>query len=206
MAAVRDPRPLGWNLLALLGLLLLAALAGVLIAAWLTRRREGWSPWQRPLPEPPHLALAAELRALEEAELPARGEARRHLHRLAAALHRYAAVRFRLPAGDVAAATIGAAAARRGFPATSVGDLAALLAELDRRRFAPAPVAPDVCRQLTVRAFALVDGQRPRHLLTPVPAARRVAAERDWAWLAARLDPRGAVTRAEPTGAAGGER
>ncbi|MFO7653805.1 MAG: hypothetical protein R6X25_08255 [Candidatus Krumholzibacteriia bacterium] len=196
-AAVRDPRPLGWNPLPLAALALLAALmvAGA-VFAWRGRRRRAVRPWDRPLAAPPDLETASALRRLVEEDLPGRGEGRRHLDRLAGLLRAHLAGRYRLPAGELTADEIEPAARRLGHHPASLRPWERLLAEVERRRYDPAPIAASTCARLDGDVWRLLEATRLRVAFTPVALELRVRGERDRAWLQERLGASGVV--AEP--------
>jgi len=135
------------------------------------------------------MEAAVALWRLEGEDLPARGEGRRFLDRLAGILRAYLAGAYHLPACESTAGELAAAAARSGWPAEPLGGLVALVAAADRDRFAPAAVSPDRCTGDLARAVALVAAGHfaPRH--SPVPAGLRAEAEDAWRQLCRRHRP-----------------
>jgi hypothetical protein len=185
-AAVRDPRDLGWYA----GRIILVLLALVGIAAgwwWLRRRlRRGAAIADRPLPAPDWMAAAIDLWRLEQEDLPARGEGRAFLDRLAAILRAYLAARFYLPACESTASELAAIIEDCGWPVAPLRDFVALIAAADGDRFAPGRIEPTRCRTDLTRAVALISAVRSEPRYTPVPAALRVEAEAAWNGLCRR--------------------
>ncbi len=183
---VRDPRNLGWYA-GRIGLTVLALAAGVALWLWLRRRlRSGAAAVDRPLPAPGWLAAAIALWRLDEEDLPARGEGRMFLDRLAAILRAYLAARFYLPACESTATELATAIEGSGWPAAPLRDFVALIAAADADRFAPGRIEPARCRADLARAVALISAVRIEPRYTPVAAALRVEAEAAWSGLCRR--------------------
>ncbi len=185
-AAVRDPRGLGWYA-GRVAFVVLALVATAVLALWLRRRlRRGATAVDRPLPVPGWLSAAIALWRLDQEDLPARGEGRAFLDRLAAILRAYVAARYHLPACESTATELLAAIEGSGWPETPLRDFVALIAAADADRFAPGRIEPARCRADLGRAVALIAAVRIEPRYTPVPAALKVEAEAAWQGLCRR--------------------
>ena len=184
IAAIREPRTLGWNAAALLAAGVVALMLALLFR-WLWRRqhRPRPVPADRPLAPPPHLAAAVALWELEQAELTARGDERAYLDRLIRVVRVFLQDRFHLPAGELTAAEIVPAGVRLGYPATGLTGYAELIRTGDERRYRPDPIPRDVCRAQMTCAFALIGQDRRAEVITPVATPLRQSAEQAWAQL-----------------------
>jgi hypothetical protein len=184
LVSVRDPRRLGglpaW-VLALAAVLLAVALALLLWWRW-RRRPAAVGAADLPLPPPAWLRAATELWSLEEAH----GHDRAYLDGLAAVLRRYLHGRYHLPAEEMTAAEIAAAAERTGWPADRLGAFAGILAGCDQARYAPAGVSGAQCREGMQRLLDLIEAERIEPVWTPVPATLRSEAGAAWARLRER--------------------
>jgi hypothetical protein len=175
---VRDPRRLGglpfWALLAAVAVL---AVTLALFLWWRWRGRPAAiEAADRPLPPPAWLQAAVELWGLEDA----RGHDRSYLDGLAGVLRRYLHGRFHLPAEEMTASEIAAAAGRTGWPEARLGAFATILAGCDQARYAPAGVSAQQCRDGMRRLLDLIEAERVDPVWTPVPAERRAAAAAAW--------------------------
>ena len=186
-AVIRDPQALGWNLGRLLAVLLVL---GLLVAGawwlWRRRRRIGAGPADRPLSPPAYLSTAVALWELEQQNLPAGGEGRQYLDRLARLLRGYLVDRFRIRATELTADEIVPAAVRHGYASARLAPFAAVLARADSRRFSPTPTTAEQCRRLLVRSVALIDAVRITPPLVPVDPALLVAGDQAWSRLSQR--------------------
>ena len=108
------------------------------------------------------------------------GHDRAYLDSLAAIVRRYLGGRYHLPAAEMTAGEISAAALRAGWPAAHLRSFARLLATCDEARYAPATVGGQRCRQDMQLAIDLIDGQRIEAVWSPVSAAVRTAAAAAW--------------------------
>jgi hypothetical protein len=144
------------------------------------------APVDRPLPAPGWLAAAIALWRLDEADLPARGDGREFLDRLAVILRAYLAARFYLPACESTAAELRAAVADCGWPTPPLDDFVDLIAAADGDRYAPGRIDASRCRADLARAVALIAAVRCEPRYTPVPAALRSEAEAAWRGLCRR--------------------
>jgi hypothetical protein len=164
------------------------ALAGaVALWLWLRRRlRRGTAVVDRPLPAPGWMPAAIALWRLDQEDLPARGNGRVFLDRLAAILRAYLAARFYLAACESTAAELAAAVDGSGWPSMPLRDFVALIAAADGDRFAPGRIEPARCRADLARAVALISAVRIDPRYTAVPAALRVDAEAAWSGLCRR--------------------
>ncbi|MHB8078138.1 MAG: hypothetical protein ACYDIE_02635 [Candidatus Krumholzibacteriia bacterium] len=198
-APVRDPRGLGWRSrrVALLALLVAGLLA--LLARRRRRRRAPGGPLDAPRPPPAYLAAARALLALRDEALPARGEGRRCLDRLAEEIRLYLRARYRVPAPTLTPEEIASSLTALGHPAPLAIACRRLLAACDERRFAPGAASPAACGTLLAEAVALIAAGRVPARFTVVPAPLLVAGEAAWA----RLDAPAGGER--PAGAADGE-
>jgi hypothetical protein len=185
-AGVRDPRGLGWYVGRILaGLLVLVALAA--LGLGIRRRwRGGPVAMDRPLPAPAWMAAAIALWRLDQDDLPARGEGREFLDRLAGILRAYLAARFYLPACESTAAELAAAIESSGWPVAPLREFVALIAGADGDRYAPGRIDAPRCRADLARAVALIAAVRVEARYTVVPAALRLDAEAAWGGLARR--------------------
>lgn len=183
-APVRDPRGLGWRgwRLAVLALVV-AGLAAWLARRW-RRRHAPAGPVDAPLPPPAYLAAACALRALLDEALPARGEGRRFLDRLAGEIRLYLRARYRVPAPTLTPDEIASALTALGHPAPLTAAGERLLRGCDARRFAPGAATPAACQPLLAEAVALIAAGRVPARFTAVPAPLLVAGEAAWARLA----------------------
>jgi hypothetical protein len=197
-APVRDPRGLGWRgrRLALLALVA-AGLVALLARRW-RRRHAPAGPVDVPLPPPAYLTAARALRALLDEALPARGEGRRFLDRLAGEIRLYLRARYRVPAPTLTPDEIAQALTALGheLPLAVAGER--LLRACDARRFAPGAATSAACQSLLAEAVALIAAGRVPARFTPVPAPLLSEGEAAWARLAA-LPGAGRVAGA-PTG------
>jgi hypothetical protein len=185
-AEVRDPRGLGWYA-GRLALLVLALAGAIALWLWLRRRlRRGAPAADRLLPAPGWMAAAIALWRLDQEDLPARGDGRVFLDRLAAILRAYLAARFYLPACESTAAELAAAIEGCGWPAAPLRDFVALIAAADGDRFAPGRIDSARCRVDLTRALVLISAVRIEPRYTPVPAALRVDAQAAWSGLCRR--------------------
>jgi hypothetical protein len=208
IAAIRDPRSLGWNLAALA----FAAAAVIALAAlfgWLWRRRRG--PYPGPadwaLSAPPELEAAVALWRLEDERPASRSDGRAYLDQLAQVIRRYLHRRFHLLVGELTPAEVVPAGLRLGYRSGDLTGFAELLRTADEWRYRPGAVAPGVCRAQTAQAIALIRRYRCRELITPVDGALRATAERAWERLDASYpSPALAALTTEPlAGPSGGE-
>lgn len=178
-APVREPRGLGWYV----GRLVAAALALVALVVlllWLRRRLRGILAVDRPLPAPAWMAAALALWRLDQENLPAGGDGRVFLDRLAAILRAFVADRFHVPACELTAAELTVAAADCPWATGPLEDLVALIAAADGDRYAPTRVDASRCRADLARAVALIAAARVEATHTPVEAALRVEAAAAW--------------------------
>lgn len=183
-AAIRAPRPVGVSPLVVLGLL--AALALVLLAGWVFWARGPGSEQlqDREIPPPAWLAAAVELRDLFSEGSLGRGETRPYLDGLAGIARRFVAGRYRINAQDMTGREITRACAGLGHPISNPGSFAALIDNLDHRRYDPAASLPGWCREQTIKLYELVGKVRiiPRH--TEVEQENLFEAEKAWKELA----------------------
>jgi len=187
-APVRDPRGLGWRgrRLAVLALVV-TGLVTLLARRW-RRRHAPAGPVDAPLPPPAYLAAARALRALLDEALPARGEGRRFLDRLAGEIRLYLRARYRVPAPTLTPDEIASALTALGHPAPLAAAGERLLRGCDARRFAPGAATPAACQALLAEAVALVAAGRVPARFTAVPAPLLVEGEAAWARLGALPD------------------
>ncbi len=208
IAAIREPRTLGWHAAALLAAGVVALLLALVIR-WLWRRHSGQRPVpaDRPLAPPPDLAAAVALWELEQAELTARGNEHAYLDRLIKVVRVFLRDRFHLPAGELTATEIVPAGIRLGYSTADLTGYAELIRTGDERRYRPDPIARDICQEQMARAIALISQDRYKGVLTPVAAPLRLAAEQAWVQLQHCYGPAVAAgssdtAPAEPTGGA----
>lgn len=198
---VRKPRSLGWYWPLLLVLALSAALliAGLV---WLRRRGRRRRPGleHAPLPPPAYLDVARQLWSLHCEELPARGEGRRYLDRLAGITRGYLRDRFRVRADEMTAGEILTALRGKGYPPAICRRFADLIQQADDCRYSPARVSPLTCDDLLVRMLELMNEVRVVARYTQVPADLAVAGQKSWGHLRAWL-----LSGARMAGAAVGE-
>jgi hypothetical protein len=181
---VRDPRELGGIPRGLVLLAMALAAAALLLLGWWRwrRRATGDEVADRPLPPPAWLPAARDLWALEET----RGHDRAYLDGLAAVLRRFVHGRFHLPAEEMTAAEIEAAAERAGWPAVRLRAYARLLAGWDAARYAPGQVTALACRDGMQRSLDLIDTERVKPRWTAVPADLQAEAAAAWRQLRER--------------------
>ncbi len=192
-AAVRQPQALGWRRERLL---LLAALAALVAIGWRRRRRRPrWEAAEAPLPPPAYLAAAVALRELAEGGLAERGEGRRFLDLLAGRLRGFLAAHYGIPAAELTAPEIEARLLAGAHRPDAARSFARLLAEFDRRRYAPGEALAADCQALLGRAVEAIDRVSTPARFTPVPAALAVAGEAAWSWLRAQTAASGATAR-----------
>jgi len=184
IAAIREPRTLGWHAAALLAAGVVALLLALVIRwLWRRQRRLRAVPADRPLAPPPDLAAAVALWELEQAELAARGDERAYLDRLIKVVRIFLRDRFHLPAGELTATEIVPAGVRLGYSTADLTGYAELIRAGDERRYRPDPIARDICRAQMARAIALISQDRCDEVITPVAASLRLAAEQAWVQL-----------------------
>ena len=118
--------------------------------------------------------------------MPARGEGRQFLDRLARLLRGYLVERFRIRATELTADEIVPAALRHGYASVRLAPFATVLARADSRRFSPTPTTAEQCRRLLVRSVALIDAVRITPPLVPVDPALLVAGDQAWSRLSRR--------------------
>jgi len=178
LAPIRDPRALGglplWVLVLAIGLALLAGLL-LLVRRWRGRDRVAGAA-DRPLPPPAWMPAAVALWSLEQTP----GHDRAFLDSLAAILRRYLGGRYHLPAQEMTAGEISAAALRAGWPAVRLRSFAKLLATCDEARYAPAAVGGQRCRQDMQLVIDLIDDERVEPVWSPVSASARTDAAAAW--------------------------
>lgn len=197
---VRDPRQLAG-----LPRWLVWALACVALAAawWIGRRR-----WRRrgsaaaldslPLPPPAWLEAALALRELDRSSGDVRRDGRGELDRLASIARRYVQARFHLPAVEMTATELAAAAREAGWPAAQTDGFVRLLAACDQLRYAPPAITARHYRDCLAEALNCIDGVRIQPVWTPAPAQTLAAATAAWQELQQRYsgsleDPRRAA-------------
>ena len=178
LVPVRDPRALGglplWVLVLAGGLLLLAGLL-LLVRRWRGRGRVAVAA-DRPLPPPAWMPAAVDLWNLEQTP----DHDRAFLDSLAAIVRRYLGGRYHLPAAEMTAAEISAAALHAGWPAVCLRSFARLLTTCDEARYAPAAVGGQRCRRDMQLAIDLIDGQRVEAVWSTVSATTRSDAAAAW--------------------------
>lgn len=186
-APVRAPRLRGWRVL-LIAALVLAALALLLLARMVWRRRRGPRPHpaDRPVPGAAWPRTATALAGLLD-ELDARGDARVFLDRLATLTRAYAADRFGIAGREMTGREIVAACRRLGHGPEAGRPFARLLEALDERRYAPGPVPGGWCRDRASELLAAVAAVRIAPGPTAMPAAELRAGESAWARLVGDL-------------------
>ncbi|HOX26600.1 MAG TPA: hypothetical protein PLL30_05420 [Candidatus Krumholzibacteria bacterium] len=199
-ADVRDPRAVGgvprWQMALVGGLL--AALAGFVL--WRRWRRRGGARFapDQPLAPPAWLAAAIDLRNLERDGTGGAADGRAYLDRLASIVRRYVHGRYHLPAEEMTAAEISAAAARRGWPPAALRSFVTLLAECDRVRYAPVAVSALQCRECLGDALDLIEDARVMPAWSPVAGTTLAEAEAAWRELRARLPRRASERQDSP--------
>jgi hypothetical protein len=208
IAPIRPPRPLGWDAVMLL-LAGLMAVALALLGWWLWRRRRSPElPADRDLGPPPEVAALQGLWELEGEAWTAFGAERRHLDRLSGVIRTYLGERYHLPAGELTAAEIVAAGARRGYAPDRLARYAALIGAGDRRRYRPGPVPRHECRAQMESAVALLAEERAAQSVAPVAPQVQRAADQAWEALRRRYtqaaDPAGGP-ECDPGGAGTGD-
>jgi hypothetical protein len=203
-AAIRAPRPVGLS--PLLILVLLAALAVVVLVAWVFwARGPGREPLvDREIPPPAWLGAATELRALFWEGALARGDTRPYLDRLAGIVRRFVAGRYRVSAQDMTGREIIRACAALGHQTVDPGAIGRLIDDMDHRRYDPASATPAWCREQTVKFFEMVGRVRVMPRYTEVPPETILEAEQ--AWTALKREFAGATGRGRISQGAAGER
>jgi hypothetical protein len=169
-APVRDPRAPGWNLPFILAACAVAALlaAG---AWWLARRRWGPGPVGRDRQPAPAAwpRTAVELERLLASGFPA-GAEREFLDGFTALVRSHVARRFLVHGREMTADEIAAACADLGYEQPAARPFVRLLADVDRRRYAPEPVSEAYCREQVARFLEAVAAVRIEPAAGSVPA------------------------------------
>jgi len=147
------------------------------------RRHLVTGPVPRPVPPPAYLDTAKALWQLHMEELPAKGEGRAFLDRLATQLRHYLVGRFGIGAAEMTPQEINTALVARGYSPRIGRAFGGLLAACDRPRYAPQQVAPALCHDLFVQAIELVGQVRVEARFTPVPAKLALVGQKSWSHL-----------------------
>jgi hypothetical protein len=187
LAAIRDPRPVGWFTPA--AAVLLAALVLLAAAAWWwwRRRRRDNSARDWSLPEPAWIGTALALRALLAERLLERGEARLFLDGLASVARRHAAGHFGVAAAEMTGRELIASCDARGYAPEQPEALARIIDAADLRRYDPAAPTAEWCRHEAVDLLAALSATRVMPRQTPVTAERMLEAGKAWTSVTADL-------------------
>jgi hypothetical protein len=183
--AIRQPRSLGWRwfwISVLLGGLVLL----LRLLWWLRkgRRAEPSGPEHTPIPPPAYLATAIALWDLYTAELPAKGQGREFLDRLARIIRSFLLARFGITAEEKTASEVRIALHQRGYRMDAGEGFVQLLHDCDSRRYAPGGVEPSYCLAMLKRAVWLVTVVKIDARFSVVPADLAVSGEKSWSRLA----------------------
>lgn len=187
--AIRQPRSLGWHWV-WLGVLL----GGLVLLIWLTwwlrkhRRAERVGPEHTPIPPPAYLTTAIDLWDLYSAELPAKGQGREFLDRLARILRSFLLARFGITAEEMTAGEVRIALHRRGYRMDAGEEFFQLLQKCDSRRYAPVRVDPRYCQEMLKRSIFLVTEVKIDARFSVVPADLAVSGEKSWSRLTQLID------------------
>jgi len=194
IAGIRAPRPVGFSLAIILGLLVLLGL--VILAAWLVwdRGRRGAALEDWTLPVPAWLTAAIELRDLYWAGDLARGDSRAFLDRLAGVARRFMAARYRVAAQEMTGREIINACAGRGHPVSDPGAFARMIDELDHRRYNPEAATPAWCREQAIVLFEQMGKVRVLPRFTEVPAELLLEGEKAWSELKTEFSGAGNIS------------
>jgi len=189
MAGIRAPRPAGWSVLVVLGLLLFFTLI-LMLARWLWNRgRRGEEPTDRELPLPAWLTAAIELRDLVQEGFLNRGDCRPFLDGLAGIARRFVAGRYRIAAQEMTGREIITACAELGHRSTRPGVFAGLIDVLDLRRYDSEASDAGWCREQAVQLYDQISSERIMPRFTEVPADLMREGESAWAGLKRELSP-----------------
>lgn len=187
LAAIRDPRPVGWFTPA--AAVLLAALVLLAAAAWWwwRRRRRDNDVTDWTLPEPAWIGTALALRALLAERHLERGDARLFLDGLAAVARRHAAGHFGVAAAEMTGRELVASCNARGYAPEQPEALARIIDAADLRRYDRAAPTAEWCRHEAVDLLTALSATRVMPRQTPVAVGRLQDAGKAWTDVTAEL-------------------
>ncbi|MBK7671345.1 MAG: hypothetical protein IPJ24_08125 [bacterium] len=196
LAAIRDPRPVGWFTAAAAVLLaLLVLLAAASWWWWRRRRRRDNSALDWSLPEPAWIGTALALRVLLAERHLERGDTRLFLDGLAAVARRHAAGHFGVAAAEMTGRELVASCNARGYAPVQPEALARIIDAADLHRYDRAAPTAEWCRQEAVDLLTALSATRVMPRQTPVAAERLLEAGK--AWTAVTADLAGAAIPGE---------
>ncbi|MBK7045713.1 MAG: hypothetical protein IPH48_04160 [bacterium] len=196
LAAIRDPRPVGWFTAAAAVLLaLLVLLAAASWWWWRRRRRRDNAALDWSLPEPAWIGTALALRALLAERHLERGDTRLFLDGLAAVARRHAAGHFGVAAAEMTGRELIASCNARGYAPMQPEALARIIDAADLHRYDRAGPTAEWCRHEAVDLLTALSATRVMPRQTPVAAERLLEAGK--AWTAVTADLAGATIPGE---------
>ncbi len=204
MAAVRDPRTLGWwpaRWVIISGLLLVLSL--LIWSLWRRRKvKKSQSP-QRLLPVPAWLDAACQLQELFSCGYVEQGRGRIFLDRLAGIVRTYLAGRYGIGAKEMTAREIETRCLERAYDPEVIRSFTAVIENSDHWRYHPEAPALGDCRTAAGDFFKIMTQVRIMPEFTPVPADFSLRASQAWATIEQELA--GGYSAADPRAAGGGE-
>jgi hypothetical protein len=120
---------------------------------------------------------------LQEAGLPAKGEGRLFLDRLANILRRYLVGRYCIGASEMTSQEVAESMRRRGYGEQEARAFSELLRMCDERRYGPSSIDGAFCRTLLRSALQLLARVRIVARFTTVPARLAVEGQKCWSRL-----------------------
>jgi hypothetical protein len=185
-APIRPPLPLGWSWSVLFAALLaLLALIGLLWRLWRRGRRPGMLPADVEIPPPAYLQTARDLWRLHQDELPAKGQGRLFLDRLAGIVRAYVSARYRVRAAEMTAGEVACALTAAGHGRAVIETITRLLQSCDDQRYGPGSVGQEFCRGKMVDCVRLLQEVRIEARFAPVPARLAIDGGLCWSHLQA---------------------